>query len=103
MARQICEMVDTGYFPKGKGRELKEETISKPHPDEAVIFEEFLSACLWMPPHPVLADILLKFQVQIHQLTPNAIVQLSKYIWVVSSFEGVPSTEGFAKRYDLHY
>jgi hypothetical protein len=50
-------MVDTGYFPKGKGCELKEETISKPHPDEAVIFEEFLSACLWMPPHPVLADI----------------------------------------------
>jgi hypothetical protein len=51
----------------------------------------------------VLADILLKFQVQIHQLTPNAIIQLSKYIWVVTSFGGIPSAEGFIKRYDLHY
>jgi hypothetical protein len=51
----------------------------------------------------VLADILLKFQVQLHQLTPNAIIQLSKYIWAVTSFEGVPSADGFAKRYELHY
>jgi hypothetical protein len=47
--------------------------------------------------------MLLKFQVLIHQLTPNAIVQLSKYIWVVSSFDGVPFAEGFMKRYELHY
>jgi hypothetical protein len=51
----------------------------------------------------VLADILLKFQVQLHQLTPNAMVQLSKYIWAVMSFKGVPSADGFAKRYELHY
>jgi hypothetical protein len=56
-----------------------------------------------MPPHLVLADILLKFQVQIHQVTPNAIVQLSKYIWAVTSFGGILSAEGFAKRYELHY
>jgi hypothetical protein len=37
-----------------------------------------------MPPHPALTDILLKFQVQLHQLTPNAIVLLSKYFWVVA-------------------
>jgi hypothetical protein len=29
--------------------------------DEAVVFEEFFIASLWMPAHPVLADILLKF------------------------------------------
>jgi hypothetical protein len=28
---------------------------------------------------------------------------LSKYIWVVASFRGVPSAEGFSKRYELHY
>jgi hypothetical protein len=68
-----------------------------------VVFEEFFSAILRMPAHPVLADILLKFQLQIHQLTPNAIIQLSKYIWIVLSFRGVPSAEGFTKRYELHY
>jgi hypothetical protein len=35
---------------------------------------------LRMPPHRVLVAILLKYQIQVHQLTPNAIVQLSKYI-----------------------
>jgi hypothetical protein len=56
-----------------------------------------------MPPHPVLADILLKFHVQLHHLTPSAIAQLSKYCWVVTYFGGFPSTDGFAKRYELHY
>jgi hypothetical protein len=48
-------------------------------------------------------DILLKFQVQLNQLTPNAITQLSKYFWVVISFGGVPSADVFAKRYELQY
>jgi hypothetical protein len=71
--------------------------------DKAVVFEEFFTTGLRMPPYPVLVDILLKFHVHIHQLTPNSIVQLSKYIWVVTSFGGVPSAEGFAKRYELYY
>jgi hypothetical protein len=100
---RIHRMIDNDYFMEGMGREPGEEIVSEPNPDEAVVFEEFFSACLRMPPHPVLADILLKFQVQLHQLTPNAMVQLSKYIWAVMSFKGVPSTDGFAKRYELHY
>jgi hypothetical protein len=36
-------------------------------------------------------------------LTPNAIVQLSKYFWAVLSFNEEPSNDGFAKRYELHY
>jgi hypothetical protein len=67
------------------------------------VFEEFFTIGLRMPLHPVLSDILLKFQVQLHQLTPNAIVQLSKYIWAVASFGGVLSAECFAKRYELYY
>jgi hypothetical protein len=68
-------MVDSGYFAEGMGRVPEEETVLEPQLDEAVVFEEYFSAGLRMPPHPVLANILLKFQVQIHQLTPNAIVQ----------------------------
>jgi hypothetical protein len=96
-------MIDNGYFVDGMGHEPREETMPEPHVDEAVLFEEFFTASLRMPPHPVLAAILLKYQIQIHQLTPNAIVQLSKYIWVVTSFGGAPFAEGFAKRYELHF
>jgi hypothetical protein len=34
---------------------------------------------------------------------PNAFAQFSKYFWVVMSFPGKPSGDGFAKRYELHY
>jgi hypothetical protein len=50
-----------------------------------------------------LANILLYFQAQLHQLTPNAIAQLSKKIWAVGSFGGVPSGNLFVKSYELHY
>jgi hypothetical protein len=56
-----------------------------------------------MPPHPIFTKIFLKYQVQLHQLTPNAIAQLSKYFWAVMSFDGEPNSDGFAKCYELHY
>jgi hypothetical protein len=67
------------------------------------VFEEFFATGLGMPPYPVLTDILAKFHVQIHQLTPNAFAQFSKYFWSVMSFGGKPSGGGFVKRYMLHY
>jgi hypothetical protein len=51
----------------------------------------------------VLSDILLKFRVQLHQFTPNAFAQFSKYFWAVLSFSGKPSGDGFTKRSELHY
>jgi hypothetical protein len=67
------------------------------------LFEEFFAVGFRMPPHPVLTDILVKFHVQIHQLTPNAFTQFSKYFWAVMSFDGKPSGDGFVKCYELHY
>jgi hypothetical protein len=55
------------------------------------------------PPHPAFTDILLKFWVQLHQLTVNVIAQMLKYFCVVLSFGGDPSSDGFAKRHELHY
>jgi hypothetical protein len=65
--------------------------------DEAVVYEDFSVVGLWMPLHPALANILLHFEAQLHQLTPNAIAQLSKYVWVAGSFRGVPSGNSFAR------
>jgi hypothetical protein len=68
------------YFSKGYGRAPGAELVPDPHENEAVVFEDFFPAGLRMPPHPVLLDILRKFWVQLHQLTPNVIVQFSKFI-----------------------
>jgi hypothetical protein len=91
------------YFLKGYHRAPGAESIPNPHEDEAVVVEDFSATSLRMPPHPVLLDILCKFRVQLHQLTPNAIVQMSKFIWTVTSCRGHPTTDVFAHHYELHY
>jgi hypothetical protein len=55
------------------------------------------------PPHPFLAEILRKFRVHLHQLTPNAIVQISKFLWAIISCRGHPTTGVFMMYYELHY
>jgi hypothetical protein len=54
------------YFAEGSTRVPGEETVPKPTDDEVVVFEEFFTAGLHMPPHPALTEILLKYRVQLH-------------------------------------
>jgi hypothetical protein len=90
MVSRIQGMINNSYFAEGMCHEPREETMSEPQPDEAMVFEEFFAAGLRMPLHPIFSDILLNFWVQIHHLTPNAIVQLLKYIYAMTSFGGAP-------------
>jgi hypothetical protein len=46
---------------------------------------------------------LKKFGVYLHQLTPNAIVRLSVYIWALRSQGVEPFGEGFGRVHELHY
>jgi hypothetical protein len=94
---KIKEMMENGYFVEGKARAHGGETVPELDSNEVIMYEEFFVAGLHMPPHPALADILLKFQAQLHQLMPNAIAQLSKYFWAIGSFKGVPEGNAFAK------
>jgi hypothetical protein len=100
---RIWQLESLRYFTEGSAHELGEETVLELNDDEVVVFEEFFMVGLRMPPHPAFTGILLKFRVQLHQLTPNAIVQLSKYFWAVLSFGEEPSRDGFTKHYELHY
>jgi hypothetical protein len=56
------------FFPNGFAWPLGMESILVPKEDETVVFEDFFTAGLRIPPHPMLLDILHKFQVQLHQL-----------------------------------
>jgi hypothetical protein len=82
---------------KGEAHTPGAKTVPEPDSNEVVVYEDFFVAGLCMPPHPALADILLKFQAQLHQLTPNAIAQFSKYFWAAGSFRGMPEGKTFAK------
>jgi tRNA A37 threonylcarbamoyladenosine synthetase subunit TsaC/SUA5/YrdC len=61
-------------------------SVPEPRANEPVMFEDFFTTGLRMPPHPVFVDILLKFRVQLHQLTLNAIIHISKFIWAITSY-----------------
>jgi hypothetical protein len=77
--------------------------VPEPWENEAVVFEDLFVVGLRMPPHPVLIDILCKFRMQFHHLTPNAIITISKFIWPVTSCAGHPTADVFAQHYELHY
>lgn len=47
--------------------------------------------------------VLDKFKVQIHQLNPNTVVALSKFICAMITFGRGPSAEVFAKHYCLRW
>jgi hypothetical protein len=67
------------------------------------VFEAFFTTGLRLPAHRFVAEVLQKYDVQIHQLTPNVVVALAKYVWAVTSYGGQPSVEVFAKNYCLHW
>ncbi len=63
----------------------------------------FFAAGLRLPAHRFMAEVLRRFEVQVHQLTPNVVVALAKYVWATTSYGGQPSVEVFAKHYCLHW
>jgi hypothetical protein len=94
------DMHQLGYF--GVGRVPGAEQISEPE-GEIVVFEAFFTAGLRLLAHRFVAEVLQRYDVQIHQLTPNAVVALAKYVWAMTSYGGQPSVEVFAKNYCLHW
>jgi hypothetical protein len=94
----LSKMVKSGYFSESQKKLLRfggEETTPKPEKDEIVIFMSFLKAGLRFPLHGIIADVLKKFGIYFHQLTPNAIVRLSVYIWALRSQAVEPFADSF--------
>jgi hypothetical protein len=82
----LSKMMKSGYFSENQKKLLRfggEETTLKPEKDEIVIFKSFLKAGLRFPLNGIIAEILNRFGIYFHQLTPNAIVRLNVYIWAL--------------------
>jgi hypothetical protein len=102
----LPKMVKLGYFSEAKKKLVRfgeEETTPKPEKNEVVVFKSFFKAGLRFPLNGMIADVLKKFGVYLHQLTPNAIVRLSVYIWALRSQGVEPFDEGFCRVHELHY
>jgi hypothetical protein len=102
----MAMMTKLGYFreaDKGLIRFGGEETIPKPENDEVVVFKSFFKAGLRFPLHGMIADVLENFEIYLHQLTPNAIVRFSVYIWALRTQGVEPLAEAFCRVHELHY
>jgi hypothetical protein len=80
-----------------------EEVIPEPKVDEVVVFKSFFRAGLRFPHYEMICEVLKKFEIFLHQLTPNAIVRLSVYIWALRSQGKSANAEGFCRVHKLHY
>jgi hypothetical protein len=100
------KMVKLGYLSEAKKELIRfggEETIPKPGKKEVVVFKSLFKAGLRFPLNKMIAGVLKKYGIYLHQLMPNAIVRLSVYIWALRS-QGVETfSEGFCRVHELHY
>jgi hypothetical protein len=99
------KMVKSGYFSENEKKLLRfgGETTPKPEKDEIVIFKSFLKAGLRFPLNRMISEVLQKFGIYFHQLTPNAIVRLNVYIWALRSQAVEPFADSFCRVHELHY
>jgi hypothetical protein len=98
----VQDMQQLGYFGNRFGRVPGAKEIPEPE-GEIVVFEAFFTAGLLLPTHHFVAEVLQRYDVQIHQLTPNAVVALAKYVCAVTSYGDQPSIKVFTKNYCLHW
>jgi hypothetical protein len=85
-AEDLVMMKKLGYFGKAESKLIRfagDEVVLEPKEDEVVVFKSFFRAGLWFPLYDMIGEILKKFEIYLHQLTPNAIDRLSVYIWAL--------------------
>jgi hypothetical protein len=68
------KLMKLGYFSEAKKELIHfggEEITLKPEKDEVVVFKSFFKAGLRFPLNEMIADVLKKFGIYLHQLTPT--------------------------------
>jgi hypothetical protein len=99
-------MMKLGYFGEAEKKLIRfagEETTPTPKNNEVVVFKSFFRAGLRFPLNEMIGEVLDNFEIFLHQLTPNAIVRLSIFIWALRSQGMDPNAEAFCRVHELHY
>jgi hypothetical protein len=99
-------MMKLGYFGEAEKKLIRfagEETTPTPKNDEVVVFKSFYRAGLRFPLNEMIGEVMNNFEIYLHQLTPNAIVRLSIFIWALRSQGMDPNAEAFCRVHELHY
>jgi hypothetical protein len=99
-------MKKLGYFGEVESKLVRfawDEVIPEPKEDEVVVFKSFFRAGLQFHLHEMIGEVLKNFEIYLHQLTPNAIVRLSVYIWALRSQGMSANAKALCRVHELHY
>lgn len=78
-----------------------EEEVPEPRAYQAVVFRDFFVARLRFPCKGFVGDVLTLFNIEIHQLMPNAFARLSIFVMSSKMMGCTPSANCFAQFYEM--
>jgi hypothetical protein len=81
----------------------RERTVPTPEENEVVIFRSFFKAGLRFPLSKFVVEVLKIYQVYLHQITPEAIIRMGIFVWVVRSQGLEPNAKSFCNMHELLY
>lgn len=99
----IKSLEEEGCFSEGKGHLPRGEMVPQPKADEAIMFKDFFSYGLWIPPIYFLRLVLETFKVQLHHLMLNEILTLSKFCYACKTYGSPPDLDTFCAFYELQW
>ena len=77
--KMIAKLEKEGMFPTDQAKPPQDETMPSPGKDYAIVFKDYFSCGLRLPSIKFLRQVLGEFDLQIHHLTPNGFLTLSKF------------------------
>jgi hypothetical protein len=80
-----------------------DSTALAPEENEVVIYRSFLKASLRFPLSKFVVEVLKIYQIFLHQITPEAIIRMGIFVWVVRSQGLEPSAKCFCSMHELLY
>jgi hypothetical protein len=90
-----------GFFPVCTGRAPLDKQTPTPEVGEVVVFRDFFTCGLRFPCVPDLLAILDTFSVKIHQLSLTSFLEVSKFIWIMKTFDCNFGADAFARFFEL--
>jgi hypothetical protein len=80
-----------------------ENTVPLPEADKVVVFKGFMKDGLRFHLHKLLVEVLKRFEIYLHQLTPETLIKIRVFIWVMKSQGLEPDVDCFYNIHELSY
>jgi hypothetical protein len=92
------------YFPDMSiVRARGDNNVPTPEENEVVIYQSFFKAGLRFPLSKFVVEVLKTYHIFLHQITPEAIIRIGIFVWVVRSQGLEPSAKRFCSMHELLY